>query len=530
MRAECFRATYGVVLVGLLGVSGCTVDTDVGRAKAELAAVVGEVPLEVGGALEVANQAVVTRRFGRDRWVVQAPQGSSFVRVHFERVRLLPGDRILVQDAAGTVADIIDESRDDMWSAMAFGDRAVVTLVAGRQGGVRGYRADVASRGYPEFVPSGFASPGLGVSNRSICGGDDKENMACEPSLAASTGRAVAKIIFTTSRGSSSSCTAWLVSADNLLMTNEHCVSTQSSADSVQALFNFERADCRGSTDAPVSTFRGAELLRASAGLDYALLRLRADAASTFGFIELEPRDATVGEPIYIIGHPGGRRKEVSVVSAGAPCAVDSVDQNRRGFRSRSNMGYLCDTERGSSGSPVFSATSNRAIALHHLGGCDNGGTYIRDIYPEVESFLGGGAGGGGGSGSTDEAPVFDGASEDTPLAIPDNDATGVASRISVPAGIASVTRVRAEVAITHTWRGDLVVSLDTPGGERVILANREGGNADDLRGTFDVTASINMANPMSGDWLLRVSDEAGQDIGTLDSWSLSLLGPAPSP
>ena len=59
-----------------------------------------------------------------------------------------------------------------------------------------------------------------------------------------------------------------------------------------------------------------------------------------------------------------------------------------RGQTPKANIGYTCDTEPGSSGSPVLSAVNHTMIALHHLGGCNNHGTYMRDIYPEIKSII----------------------------------------------------------------------------------------------------------------------------------------------
>ncbi|MBP6750325.1 MAG: PKD domain-containing protein, partial [Xanthomonadaceae bacterium] len=57
-----------------------------------------------------------------------------------------------------------------------------------------------------------------------------------------------------------------------------------------------------------------------------------------------------------------------------------------------SDTAYQCDTEGGSSGSPVIARSSNRALALHHVtyGSCLNGGVQFAYIWPQVSSFFGG--------------------------------------------------------------------------------------------------------------------------------------------
>lgn len=102
-------------------------------------------------------------------------------------------------------------------------------------------------------------------------------------------------------------------------------------------------------------------------------------------------------------------------------------------------------------------------------------------------------------------------------VAIPDNDPSGVSS-LAVIEGEGVVTRVSVELDITHTYIGDLQVVLRHDGVERSVH-NREGGGADDLRGTFDVTGFDGLA--AAGEWTLHVSDHAGRDVGTLEGWTL---------
>ncbi len=101
-------------------------------------------------------------------------------------------------------------------------------------------------------------------------------------------------------------------------------------------------------------------------------------------------------------------------------------------------------------------------------------------------------------------------------LAIPDNSLTGVASAISVPA-TATASKVAAEIAIRHTYIGDLTVSL-AHAGQTWVIHNRVGSSADNLFTTVPLPAAA-----PGGTWTLRVVDGAGQDTGTLDAWSIVL-------
>jgi aminopeptidase S len=113
-------------------------------------------------------------------------------------------------------------------------------------------------------------------------------------------------------------------------------------------------------------------------------------------------------------------------------------------------------------------------------------------------------------------------------LAIPDNNATGVTSTMNfAPTGTVSAVRVR--VNITHTYQGDLEVSLIGPDNTTVILHNLTGAGTDNIQTEYpDVTApnqSLAAFNgrAINGAWKLRVRDLAAQDVGTLVSWTLSL-------
>ncbi|MFH1529433.1 MAG: proprotein convertase P-domain-containing protein [Pseudomonadota bacterium] len=109
--------------------------------------------------------------------------------------------------------------------------------------------------------------------------------------------------------------------------------------------------------------------------------------------------------------------------------------------------------------------------------------------------------------------------SNDTSVAIPDKNAAGVKSVIAVTDD-GKIKSLKVTVTITHTYIGDLIVKL-VKGGQEQALHSREGGSADDLAKTFDVDA-FNGADA-KGDWTLFVSDNAGQDLGTLEGWELEI-------
>ncbi|MFH1419971.1 MAG: C25 family cysteine peptidase [Planctomycetota bacterium] len=93
---------------------------------------------------------------------------------------------------------------------------------------------------------------------------------------------------------------------------------------------------------------------------------------------------------------------------------------------------------------------------------------------------------------------------------------------------------VDVEMDITHTYIGDLVVELASPGGTVVRLHNRTGGTTDNIVTTYDepggtlpdgpgTLADFNLTN-VQGTWTLTVSDQAGGDTGTLNGWTLRVV------
>lgn len=110
-------------------------------------------------------------------------------------------------------------------------------------------------------------------------------------------------------------------------------------------------------------------------------------------------------------------------------------------------------------------------------------------------------------------------------LPIPDDDPSGVVSTVSLAAS-GTIVVLEASVDISHTYRGDLVVELIAPGGERVTLHDREGGRQDDLRAMWssetDERLGALVGRPVAGAWQLHVADVAAVDEGTLHSWNIS--------
>ncbi len=136
-------------------------------------------------------------------------------------------------------------------------------------------------------------------------------------------------------------------------------------------------------------------------------------------------------------------------------------------------------------------------------------------------------------------------ASPDVPKPIPDNNLTGVTSTITVAGNPDIVVDVNVTVDITHTWDGDLRLSLISPTAVTIPLSTNRGGSGHDYAGTvFDDSAATAISAgtppftgsfrpespltavngiPANGIWRLLVVDAAAVDTGTLTGWSLQI-------
>ncbi|HEY0659997.1 MAG TPA: M20/M25/M40 family metallo-hydrolase [Lysobacter sp.] len=107
---------------------------------------------------------------------------------------------------------------------------------------------------------------------------------------------------------------------------------------------------------------------------------------------------------------------------------------------------------------------------------------------------------------NTTDYTISDNATVDSPVT--------VSGRTGNAPSNASVT-----VAIVHTYIGDLKVDLVAPDGSLYNIHNRTGSSTDNISKTVTLNLSTEALN---GTWKLRVNDNANQDTGRIDSWSVT--------
>ena len=107
---------------------------------------------------------------------------------------------------------------------------------------------------------------------------------------------------------------------------------------------------------------------------------------------------------------------------------------------------------------------------------------------------------------NTTDFTIADNATVDSPIT--------VSGRSGNAPNNASVT-----VAIVHTYIGDLKVDLVAPDGSLYNIHNRTGSSTDNINKTVTLNLSTEALN---GTWKLRVNDNASQDTGYINSWSVT--------
>jgi len=181
------------------------------------------------------------------------------------------------------------------------------------------------------------------------------------------------------------------------------------------------------------------------------------------------------------------------------------------------------DTCQGDSGGPMFrrdSANNWIQVGIVSWGiGCarpENPG-----VYSQVSTFASAIAAAAADLGGGNPQPGCTTAGNTSRVTIPDAGAA-VNSPVTIsgcPGAASSSTK--AEVHITHTYRGDLQIDLIAPDGTAYRLKNASSSDsADNVNATYTVNASSETAN---GTWNLRVRDMYAQDTGRIDSWTLSV-------
>jgi V8-like Glu-specific endopeptidase len=160
-----------------------------------------------------------------------------------------------------------------------------------------------------------------------------------------------------------SRCTAWLV-ADDVIITNNHCVARATEARGARASFNYiDGVSSTGRIWYDCSTF-----IQTWKNLDMTALRcapLNGQLpGQVYGKLTIASTDAATNSNVYVVH----QNCDYNTTSGCAPTKKYSPGYILNANYSSTDASYNADTLGGSSGSPVFSATTHEVVALHHYG------------------------------------------------------------------------------------------------------------------------------------------------------------------
>lgn len=176
--------------------------------------------------------------------------------------------------------------------------------------------------------------------------------------------------------------TGFLV-ARNLLLTNHHVLNSEVVAAAATVEFDYEIPGDRLAVPqvsepatarfelTPSRLFITSPL---EGGLDYTFVWINEKASETYGTVPMQRGSFMISpyEPVFIIHHPGGEYKQVSLDDTEV-LAVNAV-----------NVLYAADTQPGSSGACVLNRNGT-LVALHHAS---QSGAAMREAYPDGPTLL----------------------------------------------------------------------------------------------------------------------------------------------
>lgn len=339
-------------------------------------------------------------------------------------------------------------------------------------------------------------------------------------------------------------CSGFLV-AKNLVATAGHCIRTATDCSTTKFVFGYQM----NSAGANPTEVDGSQIYSCSkiihsvvemAGKDYAVIQLDREVTDHSPLRIRRTGAVQVGDGITVVGYPSGIPMKIS---GGA-----NVRKVEKGY-----FVANLDTYGGNSGSAVFNSTTGDVEGILVRGETDfvaqgscrvskrcaneecrgEDVTLISETLTHIPEIV---------AGPVIPGPVIPGPVTPDPVtptpapgptaytnsvevAIPDNSSKGISSTVvasEAPRG----RKVKVKVDITHSYRGDLKVTLVAPNGKKIDLIKRSGKSAQNLVGTFggDLVAKdlAKFSSIMTtGVWTLKISDHARRDTGKLNSWSL---------
>jgi hypothetical protein len=295
------------------------------------------------------------------------------------RVRLAVSDKSQTQLGVFTGADVIDQvaqaggivvgsTQAYRWvSPVALGESLSIQFTVPAQVGPNGLSFGV------EWVSHLTVSPLAERLQPQAASLACEKSIACGSTAEQSTGKSVARMVFTDpSTGSSYTCTGTLLNNTKqdwapYFLTAHHCISTQAEASTLQTYWFYQAAVCGVDTPSSslVTVSGGGTLLYTSADTDTTLLRLSQNAPTAAVLAGWYSLQVGLSNTVFGIHHPHGDLKKITTgINATYATCADTAGSSTD-FTCTTNadvsvakfhvVGYTeGTTEGGSSGSALF--------------------------------------------------------------------------------------------------------------------------------------------------------------------------------
>jgi len=329
-----------------------------------------------GGLLEPApGGAVWTAAF--------SSQGAGGLRLHVRRAQLPPGSRAYLYSAAGEVHGPYSFDRElpaeGFWTNTVFAEEAFleVRLPAGIRAASLWVDA-VVHLEHPSFAPPAASRPGAAAAVRpksDACFIDVNCVSASEFPNLDQASDAVAQLTFM-DQGGAFVCTGGLLNTSPstftpYLLTAHHCFDNQTSATSLEAIWQYRTASCNGPAPDPGLFPRtlGSTLLATGEASDFTFVRLSQDPPGGSVFLGWTTTDYSHagGTVLHRVSYPGGDPQiwtKEQVISVPDPFECSDAPQGLFIYEKDAEGG----TGGGSSGSPVYLA--DLTVVGQEFGAC----------------------------------------------------------------------------------------------------------------------------------------------------------------
>ena len=336
-------------------------------------------------------------------------------------------------------------------------------------------------------------------------------------------------------------CSGFYVGAD-ILVTAGHCVTGSSDCNNYRWVFDYKvNADGSAIKVPASSVYSCKEIIKQvqdnSTDNDFAVIRLDRPVEGKVALKYRREGAVNIGDPLVVIGHPSGLPTKV-----GDGARVRTITNN---FYFVANL----DTFGGNSGSAVFNAESGVVEGIlvrgeddyindpaHNcqvVNRCTDDACRGEDVtrITNLKDILDQYVGNNPPPTPTPTPPPSDIVEDKVELsglnfALPD--LKKVTYSLSSSMNI-QIQQLAFSVDISHSYVGDLGLVLISPTGSRYTLRSRKGGNADDIKETYDmsnVTAlKALVGKSAAGIWKLEIRDYARGDSGVLNAVKLWVKG-----